>query len=212
MDVDVASVPGYLYMWAIGRARAAAGAVTGAVDTSLEAVVGRLAAVVRRRLGEDHDALAGLEEEAEAAAADTTPGAGAAGDPALSQETHGALVYALTRAVKNDPAFARDLAEALGAVKTADIGSMTSSSGGGTTAGGGITMTTSGDQSPVIGGNTGDLTFGNLPPAPAAVSDSSPGEGQDGKTGREERKEEGREEGKGEGEAPGPSRPGPDQS
>ncbi|WP_130797384.1 hypothetical protein [Streptomyces otsuchiensis] len=173
MDIDVSSVPGYLYWWTLARARAAAGAATGVVDKAVEIAAGRLSVVVRERLGGD-SALAGLDEEATDASV-ASAGPGTTEEEALTEDTRAALVYALKRAVRNDPDFAAQLADAITAVENADadrtVPGGVSSTGGGTTAGGDVTVTASGAGSAAVGGNAGDI---NLAPAPALAPAQTP--------------------------------------
>ncbi|NJQ07341.1 hypothetical protein [Streptomyces lonarensis] len=175
MDVDVSSVPGYLYWWALRRAKAGGRAATGVVDTALEAAAARLAAVVRQRLGA-HDALEGVEEEAAVAAAADTEGA----EPAeLSDDTRGALVYAVKRATSKDPDFAARLADALAAVEQAGpgdpAGGGVSSLGGGTTAGRDVSVSAGGAGAVAVGGNAGDISLGQPAATPPADAGQAPG-------------------------------------
>ncbi|MFK4223424.1 hypothetical protein [Streptomyces sp. NPDC019890] len=97
---------GYVFAWAVRKARRVAGRADAEVDLALDGAMDRVHGVVVRRLGDDAE----LERlEAEAAAGQDEPSA-------LTRHRVGQVVSA---AVEEDPGFARELEAAVTAVQEA---------------------------------------------------------------------------------------------
>lgn len=141
---------GYVFAWAVRKARRAAGTADGIVDQAVDAGVERVHRLVTERLGGD-GALARLEEEATAGAEE------------LSARTGQRLQLALEDEAERDPAFAQALEEAVAAAKAAQGGSVTAS-GDGIAVGGDVTIRAEGAGS-VAALKMGDVTIGTPPPA-----------------------------------------------
>ncbi|SEO98873.1 hypothetical protein SAMN05216267_10657 [Actinacidiphila rubida] len=104
--VGVELVVGYVVGWAVRKARRVAGRADAEVDEALDAGMDRLHEVVAARLGGD-PAL----ERAEAEAGVDGPG--------LTDRTRLRLRLALEEAAEQDPAFQRELAEAVARIQAA---------------------------------------------------------------------------------------------
>ncbi|MFE9435823.1 hypothetical protein [Streptomyces sp. NPDC006640] len=97
---------GYVFAWAVGKARKVAGRADAEVDLALDGAMDRVHGVVARRLGNDPE-LERLEAEA------------AAGQDQPSALTRQRVEDVVSRAVAEDADFARELAEAVSAVQEA---------------------------------------------------------------------------------------------
>ncbi|WP_405992295.1 hypothetical protein [Streptomyces sp. NBC_00986] len=97
---------GYVFAWAVRKARRVAGRADAEVDLALDGAMDRVHGVVARRLGDDSE-LERLEAEA------------AAGQEEPSALTRQRVEAAVSRAVEQDAGFARDLDEAVAAVQEA---------------------------------------------------------------------------------------------
>ncbi|MGW1491863.1 hypothetical protein [Streptomyces sp. NPDC002402] len=100
---------GYVFAWAVGKARRVAGRADAEVDLALDGAMDRVHQVVARRLGDDVE-LERLEAEA------------AAGQDEPSALTRQRVEQAVTVAVAEDPGFARELEAAVAAVQDAARG------------------------------------------------------------------------------------------
>ncbi|MEV7603544.1 hypothetical protein AB0O91_39865 [Kitasatospora sp. NPDC089797] len=144
---------GYVFAWAVRKARRVAGRADTEVDRTLDAGMDRLHDLVGRKLGED-PALRKLAEEAEAGLAEP------------SERTRRRVQDSLEEAVEQDPGFAQALEHAVEELRAASRAA----------AGGGVSA---GDEGVAVGGNVdiradhgsaaawtmGDVTLGN-PPQP----------------------------------------------
>jgi len=97
---------GYVFAWAVRKARRVAGRADAEVDLALDGAMDRVHGVVARRLGNDPE-LERLEAEA------------AAGQDEPSALTRQRVEATVSRAVAQDAGFARDLDEAVAAVQEA---------------------------------------------------------------------------------------------
>ncbi|MGW7380721.1 hypothetical protein [Streptomyces sp. NPDC054794] len=97
---------GYVFAWAVCKARRVAGRADAEVDLALDGAMDRVHQVVVRRLGNDPE-LERLEAEA------------AAGQDEPSALTRQRVEAAVSRAAEQDRDFARDLEEAVAAVQEA---------------------------------------------------------------------------------------------
>ncbi|WP_380280614.1 hypothetical protein [Kitasatospora purpeofusca] len=102
--VGVELAVGYLFAWAVGKARRVAGRVDAEVDQALDAGMDHLHEVVVARLGSDEPALERMREEA---------GSGLAGPTVRTREQ---LELALEQAAARDAEFAAALRLAVEAV------------------------------------------------------------------------------------------------
>ncbi|MFI0940240.1 hypothetical protein [Streptomyces sp. NPDC021020] len=146
---------GYVFAWAVRKARRAAGTADEIVDQAVDAGIERVHRLVTERICGD-GTLARVEEEAASGAAE------------LSPRTRQRLQLALEDEVERDPAFAQALQEAVAAAKAAQ-GTSVSASGDGIAVGGDVTVRAEGAGS-VAALRMGDVTVGTPPPAspPAA--------------------------------------------
>jgi hypothetical protein len=99
-------VVGYVFAWAVRKARRVAGRADAEVDLALDGAMDRVHGVVARRLGDDPE-LERLEAEA------------AAGQEEPSALTRQRVEAALSRAAEQDTGFAEALEEAVSAVQEA---------------------------------------------------------------------------------------------
>ena len=97
---------GYVFAWAVQKARRVAGRADAEVDLALDGAVDRVRGVVARRLGNDPE-LERLEAEA------------AAGQDEPSALTRQRVEDAVSRAADEDAGFARELDDAVSAVQEA---------------------------------------------------------------------------------------------
>ncbi|MFE5031265.1 hypothetical protein [Streptomyces sp. NPDC056683] len=97
---------GYVFAWAVRKARRVAGRADAEVDLALDEAMDRVHGVVTRRLGNDPE-LERLEAEAEA------------GQEEPSALTRQRVEAAVSRAVEEDAGFARELDVAVAAVQEA---------------------------------------------------------------------------------------------
>jgi hypothetical protein len=97
---------GYVFAWAVSKARRVAGRADAEVDLALDGAMDRVHGMVARRLGNDPE-LERLEAEA------------AAGQDEPSALTRQRVEDAVSRAADEDAGFARELAEAVSAVQEA---------------------------------------------------------------------------------------------
>jgi hypothetical protein len=140
---------GYVFAWAVRKARRVAGAADEVVDQVLDAGVERVHQLVAERLGGER-ALARVEEEA------------AAGSGELSQQSRQFLLLALEDAAGSDAAFARALEEAVAAVQEAG-GASVLAAGDGIAVGGNVEVKADGGSAAAL--RMGDVRLGN-PPLP----------------------------------------------
>lgn len=142
---------GYVFAWAVRKARRVAGAADAVVDETLDATVERVHQVVSERLGTS-PALARVEEEA------------ASGAVELSGDGQQFLRLTLEHEAGRDAAFARLLEEAVTAARAAE-----QSRGPAFAAGDGIAVAGNVDLK-AEGGSVAALRVGNVtfgaPPAP----------------------------------------------
>ncbi|WP_052397690.1 hypothetical protein [Streptomyces sp. NRRL F-5123] len=141
---------GYVFAWAVRKARRAAGTADGIVDRAVDAGMERVHQIVTERLDGD-GTLARVEEEAASGAAE------------LSPRTRQRLQLALEDEAERDPAFAQALEEAVSAAKAAQ-GTSVTASGNGVAVGGDVTIRAEGAGS-VAALTMGDVTIGTPPPA-----------------------------------------------
>jgi hypothetical protein len=148
---------GYVFAWAVRKARRAAGAADEVVDQALDAGVERVHEVVAERLGGER-ALARVEEEA------------AAGAGELSEQSRQFLLLALEDAAGGDAAFARALERAVAAVQEAEAGGASVLAfGDGIAVGGNVEIKADGGSAAAL--RMGDVKLGNPPvPGPPAQS------------------------------------------
>ncbi|MFE3265845.1 hypothetical protein [Streptomyces sp. NPDC059215] len=107
---------GYVFAWAVRKARRVAGRADAEVDLVLDGAMDRVHGVVARRLGSDPE-LERLEAEAEA------------GQDEPSALTRQRVEAAVSRAVEEDAGFARELDVAVSAVQEAAGGAVAGSYG-----------------------------------------------------------------------------------
>ncbi|WP_316529457.1 hypothetical protein [Kitasatospora brasiliensis] len=105
--VGVELAVGFLFAWAVRKAKRVAGRADAEVDRALDAGMDRLHDVVTQRLGTDH-ALARLVEEAEDGRTEPT------------ERTRQRLLLALEDEVERDTGFAETLLEAVTRVQAAE--------------------------------------------------------------------------------------------
>lgn len=139
---------GYVFAWAVRKARRAAGAADGVVDQAVDAGVERVHQLVAERLGGER-ALARVEDEA------------AAGTGELSPQARQFLQLALEDAAGRDAAFARALEDAVTAAQAAS-GSTVTASDDGIAVGGNVRLHAEGGSVAAL--RVGDVTLGNPPP------------------------------------------------
>lgn len=136
---------GYVFAWAVRKARRAAGAADGMVDQAVDASVERVHQLVTQRLGGER-ALARVEDEAVA------PGA------ELSPQARQFLQLALEDEAGRDAAFAQALEEAVAAARAASGTSVTASDDG-IAVGGDVRLHAEGGSVAAL--RVGDVTLGN---------------------------------------------------
>jgi|SRR5882757_6235513 len=146
---------GYVVAWAVRKARRVAGAADEVVDQALDSAVDRVHDLVAERLGGER-ALARVEEEA------------AAGSGELSEQSRQFLLLALEDEAGRDAAFARDLKQAVAAVREAQAGGASVlASGDGIAVGGNVDIKAEGGSAAAV--RMGDVRLGNPPlPGPPA--------------------------------------------
>jgi hypothetical protein len=144
---------GYVFAWAVRKARRVAGAADEVVDQALDAGVERVHELVAERLGGER-ALARVEEEA------------TAGSGELSQQSRQFLLLALEDAAGSDAGFARALEQAVAAVQEAG-GVSVLASGDGIAVGGNVEVKAEGGSAAAL--RMGDVRLENPPlPGPPA--------------------------------------------
>ncbi|MFJ4184933.1 hypothetical protein [Kitasatospora sp. NPDC089509] len=142
---------GYVFAWAVRKARRVAGRADAEVDRTLDAGMDRLHDLVGRKLGED-PALRKLTEEADAGLAEP------------SERTRRRVQDSLEEAVEQDPGFARALERAVEELRAADRAAGGVSAGdAGTAVGGNVDIRA--DHGSAAAWTMGDVTLGN-PPQP----------------------------------------------
>lgn len=149
--VGVELAVGYMFAWAVRKARRVAGQADGEVDLALDAGMDRLHEVILNQLGSD-PVLARAEEEA-AAGVELTP------------RTRQRLELALEDAAERDAVFAEALRAAVAEVQaTARPGGVTAG-GDGVAVGGDVSIRA--DRGSAAAVRMGDVTLGN-PPVPGS--------------------------------------------
>ncbi|WP_327289293.1 hypothetical protein [Streptomyces sp. NBC_01198] len=141
---------GYVFAWAVRKARRVAGAADEVVDQTLDAGVERVSRLVTDHLGGER-ALARVEEEA------------AAGAVELSRQTRQFLLLALEDEAGRDAAFAQALEEAVTAARAAEAaGASAVASGDGIAVGGNVGIRAENGSAAAL--RMGDVTLGNPRP------------------------------------------------
>ncbi|MFF7991559.1 hypothetical protein ACFZDG_17415 [Kitasatospora xanthocidica] len=144
---------GYVFAWALRKARLVAGRADGEVDHALEAGMDRLHTLVSRKLGED-PALEQLAEEA------------GQGQPQLSDETRQWLALTLYNAARKDEEFAAALKAMVEEIRTASAGTP---GGDGISIGGDVTIKAEGGSVAAVRID-GPVTLGAAnPPQPGTA-------------------------------------------
>ncbi|MET7887802.1 hypothetical protein [Streptomyces avermitilis] len=147
---------GYVFAWAVRKARRVAGRADGEVDRGLDTGMDRLHDLISRKLGED-PALERAREEAEA------------GQEELSERTRRRLTDSLEEAAERDTGFAEALEELVRELQSAAIGGTggVSASGDGQAVGGNVDMHAQSGSAVAL--KMGDVTIGS------AANPSQPG-------------------------------------
>ncbi|WP_157537668.1 chromosome partitioning protein [Kitasatospora azatica] len=147
---------GYIFAWAVRKARLVAGRADGEVDRALGAGMDRVHDVVSRKLGQDA-ALVQVVEEANA-------------DPArLSEDSRQWLALSLNNAAKRDAEFAAELLAAVEAARVAERAARVQASGDGVAIGGGVSMHAE-SGSVVAVRIDGPVTIGSPAPSPPGAA------------------------------------------
>ncbi|MFF4922523.1 hypothetical protein ACFY4B_18250 [Kitasatospora sp. NPDC001261] len=142
---------GYVFAWAVRKAKRVAGRADGEVDRTLDTAMDRLHDLVGRKLGED-SALRKLAEEA------------AAGQDEPSDRTRRRVHDALDEAVEEDPGFAAALDSAVKELQSLSrtVGGVAAGDGG-VSVGGNVDIRA--DRGSAAAWTMGNVTLGN-PPQP----------------------------------------------
>ncbi|MFJ9695579.1 hypothetical protein [Kitasatospora sp. NPDC101183] len=144
--VGIEIAVGYVFAWAVRKAKRVAGRADGEVDRALDAGMDRLHELVGRKLGED-PALRRLDEEA------------AAGQEQPSERTRRRVQDALEEAVEQDAGFAEALDRAVKELQAASRA--TGGAGGGVAVGGNVEIRA--DHGSAAAWQMGDVNLGNPP-------------------------------------------------
>jgi hypothetical protein len=136
---------GYMFAWAVRKARRLAGQADAEVDQVLDAGMERLHSLVVERVGGDAS-LARVEEEATAGAE-------------LTPRTRQRLELALEDAVEQDAVFAQALARAVEEVRMAAGAGGVAAGDGGLAVGGNLDVRA--DHGSAAAGQMGDVHLGN---------------------------------------------------
>ncbi|MFI1094141.1 hypothetical protein [Streptomyces sp. NPDC020917] len=151
--VGVEIAVGYVFAWAVRKARRVGGRADAEVDQVVDAAMERLHALVARRLGPDAS-LTRVEEEA-AAGGELTP------------RTRQRLELALEDAVERDAVFAEALNQAVEEVRAAAGPGGVSAGDGGLAVGGDLDIRA--DHGSAAAVRMGDVRLGN-PPVPGPLT------------------------------------------
>jgi hypothetical protein len=136
---------GYVFAWAVRKAKRAAGRADAEVDRTVDASMDRLHDLVSRKLGQD-PAVQRLAEEA------------AAGREEPSGRTRRRVELALEDAAEEDPAFAGELDRLVRQVQAGTVTAGDSAQ----VIGGNVTIRA--DNGSAAAWSMGDVTLGNPPP------------------------------------------------
>lgn len=151
MVTGVELAVGYLFAWAVRKARRVANRVDSEVDQLLDAGLDRLHGVIAGHLGAD----AALEQAVSEAAS---------GREELTDRTRMRLELALEEAVEQDVAFARELEVALAEVQAAVSPKAVSAGDGGLAVGGALSIRA--DHGSAAAVWMRDVTLGPVSPPP----------------------------------------------
>jgi len=152
MGVEIAV--GYVFAWLVRKVKRVADRADEEVDYTLDAAMGHLHDLVRRKLGED-PALRKLTEEAEA------------GQEEPSDRTRQRVQLALEDAAERDSGFAEALERAVGRLQTLSrTASGVSAGDSGQAIGGNVEIRA--DRGSAAAWSMGDVTVGN-PPLPGPI-------------------------------------------
>ena len=143
--VGVELAVGYLFGWAVRKARRVAGRADAEVDQALEAGMDRLHGLITARLGQD-PALERAREEAES------------GREELSERTRRRLVDSLEDVAERDPAFAKALEELMSKLQAVVADGGVSAAVDGQAIGGNVDVHAEGGSVAAL--KTGDVTIG----------------------------------------------------
>ncbi|MFJ8440689.1 hypothetical protein [Kitasatospora griseola] len=146
---------GYVFAWAVRKARLVAGRADGEVDRALETGMDRVHDLVTTKLGPD-PALTRVAAEAGAETA------------RLSDNTRQWLALSLNSTAEQDPQFAAALLAAVQAVQNAERSAGASASGDGIAINGPVTINATGAGSVAAMRIDGPVTVGVPAPAPPA--------------------------------------------
>jgi hypothetical protein len=151
--VGVELAVGYVFAWAVRKARRVAGRADAEVDQTLDAGMDRLHGLITAKLGQD-PALERALEEAES------------GQEELSERTRRRLVDSLEDVAERDLAFAEVLGELVSKLQTGVAGGGVSASSDGQAIGGNVDIRADGGSVAAL--KTGDVTIGRAgnPPLP----------------------------------------------
>ncbi|MGW2525188.1 hypothetical protein ACWC09_51310 [Streptomyces sp. NPDC001617] len=153
--VGVELAVGYVFAWAVRKARRVGGRADAEVDQALHAGMDRLHELIAAKLGQD-PALERALEEAES------------GRKELSERTWRRLVDSLEDVAERDPAFAEALEELVNKLQAVVADGEVSASSDGQAIGGNVDIRADGGSVAAL--KTGDVTIGRAgnPPLPGS--------------------------------------------